>query len=1174
MSAVALANVPTPPTRTFLDAHPGARGLIHGDHLVALYGVPLATDSDPGTTTDEFVETFLSQHADALGVTGVTLVPKDKITIRNGELAVYTYTQTIDDLPVHGSVVKICVLLGETEKIGYVGMRLAHLPEESWPVAAVSAGEAIAVVAESAKYGHLTTFSTPEMVVYEADHFDHALHRTWRFSGSDNGEAYLFFVDISSGELVGVIDRVYHADVSGRVTGYRTPGTGADNPNRPEQCPNRPYDCPSQNCAVPMAGVQVCVDTAPELCVSTDEDGYYQFTGLDEGTAVSVGARLTGEWVTVEVWPDRPNPNLVVTGTVSPPQSGVDLVFNQTDEYCQPSWPDLYDTAQMNAFLVTEDAHNWYKGLQDTFTGIDLNMPCYIGALEDCSFIAAYNPSSMTFQYSAPPEAGGCAHGAFSTIISHEYGHFIIDRTPELSDAAEGDFQEGVADTVAALMWNEPCLAKDYYGEGYCVRDVDFDAEYDNCASLPDWCDNCSSIHCRGLFLSGAFWDLQKEIGLEETSRILADFIAIAGGSLDTVLVEVLTADDDDADLSNGTPHSEDICQTFAGAHGWPPAPCVPPSADVLVGWDGPLSQNPDPPYQDWPEAGVDYVVDYDVYPPSVTLVTTEKGGDPVALWSIGRRHPGTGEPADLGTINTDWDGNGHDITVWVGVDAERPCRDLHSIDIQRQDSTHWSSVRLNLTRDLVGTADCYAASNGNGGRISGNVGRNLSGVHAKAIGIGSSDPGTLEVGEALGTTMLSTIPASSTLIVGNLGTRLTVLDLLSGTVDIRGDMRGKVSVRGIGESTGSILVKGDIEGLPDSRYAIFIDGDMSGDIVADVDGDGTGAITGEVEVGGTFNGNICGTNLGPGMPLPDNISIGTLGTNATVCDGLIPTCEAHYTGLDGGAWQNEDNWDTAPDSTKVVCIPAFKTIRIESDDPGYPTDVEAKAIHVVHTGFPSQWRAVLILENQTSLTIYEDSSIAGDLVMEHGSALYIADDLTILGNGGEIGGSYDSGTGQDPPWIADVAGGSATLTLEGVGIERDASLTVRGGLEIQVALDNNAYVVADDLEPLVLSVNPKTSTVYGHWVAEHHPVESWVGELAVDTEVSGVGTWSLVDDAAARITINAACMELGGVVKLERGILDVNANFWTSGNLLMQSVDGSAPQIVISAGRSTRFGN
>lgn len=158
--------VPTGPTQSFLDAHPGARAMAHGESMIALYGVPFATDSDPGTTTDEFVGAFLTEHADALGVEGVTLALDNKINIRNDKFTVYTYLQKIEGLPVHGSVVKIPVLLGVTEKIGYIGTRLAYLPEDPLPGDVITASEAIAVVAGSAQYGHLTTFSIPKFPIF------------------------------------------------------------------------------------------------------------------------------------------------------------------------------------------------------------------------------------------------------------------------------------------------------------------------------------------------------------------------------------------------------------------------------------------------------------------------------------------------------------------------------------------------------------------------------------------------------------------------------------------------------------------------------------------------------------------------------------------------------------------------------------------------------------------------------------------------------------------------------------------------------------------------------------------------------------------------------------------------------------------------------------------------
>ena len=109
--------VPTTATKAMLEAHPGLRAMVVGERLVALYGVPCATDSDPLTTTDDFIASFLAVQAnmDAMGVDDCEIEPvdqpMDQITIRSGKFTVYTYRQLIEGLPVHGSVVKIPELL-------------------------------------------------------------------------------------------------------------------------------------------------------------------------------------------------------------------------------------------------------------------------------------------------------------------------------------------------------------------------------------------------------------------------------------------------------------------------------------------------------------------------------------------------------------------------------------------------------------------------------------------------------------------------------------------------------------------------------------------------------------------------------------------------------------------------------------------------------------------------------------------------------------------------------------------------------------------------------------------------------------------------------------------------------------------------------------------------------
>ena len=192
-TSTSLATVPPPATQTLLNANPGMRVLFERQQMVALYGAPFATDDDPETDTDQFVEAFLAANPDALGVDGVSLRLKDKTNINDDKFTVYTYEQLMEDgLPRYGSMVKIPVLLGSVEKIGYIGISLHQAPDPPLPGDVITATQAVDVVSQSPAYAHLTNFTVPEKVIF-AD-AGGMQHRAWQFAGYDADESYRFFV--------------------------------------------------------------------------------------------------------------------------------------------------------------------------------------------------------------------------------------------------------------------------------------------------------------------------------------------------------------------------------------------------------------------------------------------------------------------------------------------------------------------------------------------------------------------------------------------------------------------------------------------------------------------------------------------------------------------------------------------------------------------------------------------------------------------------------------------------------------------------------------------------------------------------------------------------------------------------------------------------------------------
>src|SRR5262249_7489790 len=124
---------------------------------------------------------------------------------------------------------------------------------------------------------------------------------------------------------------------------------------------------------------------------------------------------------------------------------------------------------------------------------------------------------------------------------------------------------EGTADVNAAFIEDNPDIGKGFYGQGTMLRSVNNTKRWPNDAN--------DDPHITGLIIGAAFWDLRRAVGLSVARRLahyakygLPDDLD-AGVAMHEYFIETLVADDDDGDLSNGTPHSAAIIAAF-NAHG------------------------------------------------------------------------------------------------------------------------------------------------------------------------------------------------------------------------------------------------------------------------------------------------------------------------------------------------------------------------------------------------------------------------------------------------------------------------------------------------------------------------------------------------------------------------------------------------------------------------------
>ncbi|MCS7066024.1 MAG: hypothetical protein NZL85_07100 [Fimbriimonadales bacterium] len=370
----------------------------------------------------------------------------------------------------------------------------------------------------------------PELVVYPGEE---RTHLAWALTVDarrlEQPERYRVFIDAHTGIPLEWRSEVYFVDITGRVQGYATPGL------RPDHSQNPPVLQPLPQLRVTLVG---------GTSVLTNPEGFFTlpFSGTDQAT---VQANLNGPWVQVA---NQAGTTLALEQTVTPP-GPADFIFN-TERV-------EFNTAQVNGFLHTTIVHDFAKAINPSYPGIDYAVPCNVNINNSCN--AYYTNRTINF-YRA---GGGCVNTAYSTVIYHEYGHFIIAMG---HPNASGSYHEGMADTTAALLTADPCLAIEFRGMGTgCLRNAVNNVTHP-CSGGSHYC---------GQVLSGAFWQTYLAMRQRYSSNpafalqkvrewYLNSILLRPSGISPQITIDVLTLDDDDGDIYNGTPHYFQINEGFS----------------------------------------------------------------------------------------------------------------------------------------------------------------------------------------------------------------------------------------------------------------------------------------------------------------------------------------------------------------------------------------------------------------------------------------------------------------------------------------------------------------------------------------------------------------------------------------------------------------------------------
>jgi len=279
---------------------------------------------------------------------------------------------------------------------------------------------------------------------------------------------------------------------------------------------------------------------------AANQDGHVVLP-VNPGSNATV--RLMGPWA--RIYTNDITPSLTYTLADGPNAISMDGTAN---------------VKEMSAYRSVQRIHDWHKQWMSDFTGMDFQLPTNIDVTGGtCN--AFYDGVSINFY----DIGGGCnASSLVADVCYHEYGHGINDNYYQSQGSffQNGAIGEGYADFWAISASNNPLL-----GAGFNTDNLEPIRRYDIDPKVYPT-DLVGQVHSDGEIIMGAWWDTHLLMGgdwnvtmplfVEAYAGLQAEaFDGNEGEAFTDVLIDLLQADDDDGDLSNGTPHGNAIVEGF-----------------------------------------------------------------------------------------------------------------------------------------------------------------------------------------------------------------------------------------------------------------------------------------------------------------------------------------------------------------------------------------------------------------------------------------------------------------------------------------------------------------------------------------------------------------------------------------------------------------------------------
>jgi len=349
----------------------------------------------------------------------------------------------------------------------------------------------------------------------------------------------VYRIDAETGVLVSKEENVHEFDVTGTVEALVSPGLMPDTSSNPESAIPMPFitvQTPQGNATTDANGNFTIVGANAPLSVTVSFDGTYHASNDVAGADYSLNTQL------------NQNNNNVLTMN---PSGGVD------------------DTAEANSYNWVHRLRDYIQTTDPTDTTTDFLVASNTNVSGTCN--AFYDGFSINFF----PAGGGCVNTAFSTVVTHEEGHWLNDLYGS-GNGSDG-FGEGNADMFAMYSANDPVVGQGFSGPGTFVRTG---------LNTRQWCGSgCyGQVHTDGEVWMGAGWKIRarmqaalgQSIGSATADALFVGWMnAFNQGQISpTIETQWLTLDDNDGNIGNGTPNYAHIDGGFTD-QGFPGVPLI-----------------------------------------------------------------------------------------------------------------------------------------------------------------------------------------------------------------------------------------------------------------------------------------------------------------------------------------------------------------------------------------------------------------------------------------------------------------------------------------------------------------------------------------------------------------------------------------------------------------------